>query len=162
MTVLGGSDIEMEWDPYSNVSDWLQGFYNSAIHYGSSRPFIYDYGDACQNSNYGCTSNGWNLCTIYQVAWGYGYDEPVPEIYGTSQPGDWHNVQANESQCQPNAGLMQFEGIANESWPGGGGGLSWQQALSDFLSALGIGSSAIYPDTCFPAVGTHPLQSNCY
>jgi hypothetical protein len=154
--IVGGSDIEMDagqgYDPYSIVSQWLTGYFKG----GSD--LMYDYGDACQDPGAGCTT-GWTSCDIYQAAWGYGYDEPVPEIYLSGQAQDWKNVQNIEGTCSPNAGAMQFSGIANESW---GSHLSWQIAWSTFLSTMGSGTVATKQDTCFPYVNTSPLSSECY
>ncbi len=151
VSVFGGSDIETDpgFNNYSVTIQWLQGYYAG----GSG--LMFDYGDACRQQ--ACYSNGWNACDIYTVAWGYGYDEPIPEVYVSSQPSDWAAVENPPSGCA-SSGHMTFSGIANESWFS----LSWVTAWNDFVAAVGSGYITDKRDSCFPRYTTIVTQSECY
>ena len=77
--VVAGDDAEPAFDPaYRNTHDLLAG-YAAAV--GGSRPAMVDFGDA--------TPGSWSQEQLFQVAYGFRPDVPVPEVYLPSQARHW-------------------------------------------------------------------------
>ncbi len=163
--VVGGSDIEVDasWNDYPDTNQWVVGYYQAG-----NTP-MYDYGDTCQhNGNYTslCTNanptSGWTPCTVYDVAWGYGFAEPTPEIYSAYWAQTYADMQNNSHEIKACGdyfhGAMQFEGIANETWAGDPYNTAWDEFTSD----LGSGNVITPEDTCFPDVNTKYPVDECY
>ena len=85
--VDGGDDIETDvphgWDTYSKTLGFVQGFNN-----GDSTALFMDFGDVFTNSY-------WSDADLYTVAWGYGNDNPIPEIYGSGLLNSWAQFHNN-------------------------------------------------------------------
>jgi hypothetical protein len=85
--VDGGDDIETDvprgWDTYSKTLGFVQGFNN-----GDNTAIFMDYGDVFTNSY-------WSDADLYNIAWGYGNDSPIPEIYGSGLLDSWAQFHTN-------------------------------------------------------------------
>jgi hypothetical protein len=111
-TVWLGDDVEAEWDEWSTTSSFLNGVYAQEKTYSSPHAYLIDYGDA--NIDWpDFAGHYWTYQDIYDAAWGIGYDEPLPQIYGnTSGPGNitqWVNMYTSGS-VNRYAGQVVFEG----------------------------------------------------
>lgn len=97
--VDGGDDIETDvpsgWDTYSVTLGFVEGF-----NAGNSTQLFMDYGDVFPNSY-------WSYADLYNVAWGYGHDVPIPEVYGGGLLSSWTQF----SQAYPN---VYFYGVMTE------------------------------------------------
>lgn len=77
--VVAADDIEPAFDPgYLNTYNLLDGYARTV---GGSVPAMVDYGSA--------DPHVWSEEQLYQVAYGFAPDVPMPEIYGGSQAGEW-------------------------------------------------------------------------
>lgn len=85
--VNGGDDIETDvpngWDTYSKTFGFVQGFKN-----GDSTALFMDFGDAFANSY-------WTDAELYTVVWGYGNDNPIPEVYTSGLLNSWTQLFRN-------------------------------------------------------------------
>jgi hypothetical protein len=77
--VVAGDDAEPAYDPeYSNTYDLLKG-YAAAV--GGTSPAMVDYGSA--DPSY------WTEQQLFQVAYGFAPDVPMPEIYYPDEAEEW-------------------------------------------------------------------------
>lgn len=77
--VVAADDIEPAYDPgYLNTYEVLDGY---ALAVKGSAPPMVDYGSADPNI--------WSEARLYQVAYGFPPDVPMPEIYFPGQAGEW-------------------------------------------------------------------------
>jgi hypothetical protein len=79
VTVVGADDAEPGFDPaYANTYDLLEGY---AQMVGGTSPAMVDYGSA--DADY------WTEDQLFQVAYGFRPDVPMPEIYQPQQANEW-------------------------------------------------------------------------
>lgn len=120
--VAGGDDIETDvpngWDSYSQTLGFVQGFRN-----GDSAALFMDFGDVFTNSY-------WSDANLYTVAWGYGNDVPVPEVYTSGLLNSWTQFSANHPD-------VYYYGIM-ASWPYG-----YSPADAYNLLVANVGSSHV-------------------
>jgi hypothetical protein len=82
--VIAADDAEPAFDPgYANTYAVLEGYANVV---GGTYPPMVDYGSA--------EPNFWTESQLFQVAYGFPPDVPMPEIYYASQVSDWANLLA--------------------------------------------------------------------
>lgn len=93
VSVVGGSDIELDWSSPSTASAWAGGYDSDNLY------LYYDYGDAagCPPASPSCgTSNHpeWNQHDVWYISWGIPPAWPLPEIYRTDglNADQWHGV----------------------------------------------------------------------
>jgi hypothetical protein len=103
----GADDIETTWDSPSQTFPFLQGFYNAS---GSHNTFLYDYGDAFVNSV-------WSDADVYNAAWGYYFDVPLPEIYTYYGAQAWATLYHHHTNMVFYGTLGECASI-NNGWPG--------------------------------------------
>jgi len=103
----GADDVETGWDPPSKTFPFLNGFYASS---GSHNTFLYDYGDAFVNSV-------WTDADVYDAAWGYYFDVPLPEIYTYYGANAWATLYHNHQNIVFFGVLTECASI-NSGYPG--------------------------------------------
>jgi hypothetical protein len=82
--VVAGDDAEPSYDPgYTNTADVLGGYARAV---GGFQPSMVDFGSA--------EPGYWTLDQVYQVAYGFKPDLPVPEVYFAADVADWVSVVA--------------------------------------------------------------------
>lgn len=165
--VIGGDDIEnneTDYDTYNQTKNFVQGFtdFNIQNHTGYS---LLDYGDAfpCgaynpQQPNNPCGNGNTDLWTygqIYNVAWGIGWDEALPEVYSQYHDDGWaevYNQTANGCADCIGQGALQFSGVMNDD---GLQNQSYSQATL-FWKILGNRGTGLGTNwnTCMPALST--------
>ena len=79
--VVAADDAEPAYDPgYRNTYELLAGY---AATVGGSEPAMVDYGSA---------ERSWTEEELLQVAYGFRPDVPMPQVYYSSQAGEWANL----------------------------------------------------------------------
>ncbi len=77
--VVAADDAEPAYDPgYSNTYDLLQGYARTV---GGAVPAMVDYGSA--------EASYWTERQLFQVAYGFRPDVPMPQVYYASEAADW-------------------------------------------------------------------------
>jgi hypothetical protein len=100
--VIAADDAEPGFDPgYANTYDVLQGY---AATVGGTFPPLVDYGSA--------EGNIWTESQLYQVAYGFAPDVPMPEIYYPTQVADWTNLLSYANHAYGRA--VTFYGVLTQ------------------------------------------------
>lgn len=77
--VVGADDAEPAYDPgYRNTYNLLQGYARTV---GGSSPAMVDYGSA--------EASYWTEHQLFQVAYGFRPDVPMPQVYYASETAEW-------------------------------------------------------------------------
>ena len=159
--VIGADDIENNetaFDTYNQTKNFIQGFSDfniqnhtgySLLDYGDAFPCgAYQPGSACGNGN----TDLWTYGEIYNVAWGLGWDEALPEAYSQYFAQEWALVYDNTangcSDCVKGQGPMQFSGVMTDSGS--------QNQATVFWNTLGNRGRGLNTDwdACMPGLGT--------
>lgn len=169
IVMAGGDDIEYDgtssWDSYNQTVNALNGFKNYPVSYSM---FDYGYtqdpcGDYSSDPKNPCgRGNGtWDYGEAYNVAWGIGFDFPLPESYN---PAGWGSIWGDVYRHTANGcadcvitGGMYFQGIMNnDGWndPHNQYGTFWSNAGNP-------PQASTYFDTCMPYY-TNDTTSPCY
>ena len=158
--VIGADDIENNettFDTYNQTKNFIQGFsdVNSQNHTGYT---LLDYGDAFPCGDYqpnsACGSGNtdqWTYGEIYNVAWGLGWDEALPEAYFQSFDQQWAQVYdhtANGCSDCVGQGAMQFSGVMTDN-----GSQSQATTFWNTVGSRGRGANTDW-NTCMPSLGT--------
>jgi len=120
LKVIAGDDAEPSNDPgFRNTAAVLRG-YAGAV--GGFQPSMVDYGSA--------EPGFWTLDQVYQVAYGFKPDLPVPEIYYGTDVADWAAV-VSYAHSRYGVAMTMF-GVLTDSPVGN----SPQSAYSQLVSAM--------------------------
>lgn len=118
--VVAADDIEPAYDPgYVNTYDLLDGY---ALAVGGSAPPMVDYGSA--------DPHFWSEARLYQVAYGFAPDVPMPEIYSVAQAREWAGL-LRYAEARLGHGLTFF-GVLT----GGTGTVPPAKAYAELLRAV--------------------------
>lgn len=118
--IVAADDVEPAYDPaYRNTYDVLRGYALAA--HGSVPPMV-DYGSADPNI--------WSEAQLYQVAYGFAPDVPMPEIYEPRQAREWAAL-ARYARYRLGRSLTFFGVLA-----GGGTATGPPTAYTDLLGAV--------------------------
>jgi len=118
--VVAADDAEPAYDPgYTNTYDLLQG-YASTVR--GSFPAMVDYGSA--------EASYWTEPQLFQVAYGFRPDVPMPQVYYASEAADWGGLLRYAKARRGK--VISIFGVLTE----GRGTNGPQAAYTDMLQAL--------------------------
>jgi hypothetical protein len=102
--IVGGSDIELNWNYASVTKDWVLGYLSVYQSVSGARPY-YNYGtcDSCPYDEHPTwlPPHDWTHGDIWFVSWGALPAHPLPEIYATDgqHAAQWYTVALNALNC---------------------------------------------------------------
>jgi hypothetical protein len=117
---VAADDAEPAYDPgYGNTYDLLEGYARTI---GGPAPAMVDYGSA--------EASYWTERQLFQVAYGFRPDVPMPQVYYPSEAADWEALLRYAKDRRGE--IMAIFGVLTE----GPGTNSPQAAYSEMLRAL--------------------------
>lgn len=119
ISVLGGSDLETQWSSGSAAYAWVQGYAASA---GSYQPAMIDYGDMAPGY--------WTTSQELYVSFGAEPSVAAPELYCSSDIGDWVNGPYSADSYYNFYGVLSYNDQQSSAGcsPNQTNNTSWSQA----------------------------------